>query len=46
MDERSARKTKNDVALQAHSIKEKKYKGRWNGNKGSGSYNNSNDRGN
>lgn len=44
MDERTTSKSKSDVALQAQSTK--KYKRRWNGNKGKGSYNNSTGRGN
>lgn len=42
--ERTASKSKTDVALQAQLTK--KDKGRWNGNKGIGSYKNSTDRGN
>lgn len=41
MVKRYASKTKSDVALYAHSTKGNRHKGRWNGNKDRGSYNNS-----
>ncbi|GAU26641.1 hypothetical protein TSUD_102510 [Trifolium subterraneum] len=40
MNERAAGKAKAEVTLQAQPNKEKKNKGRWNGNKGRGGYNN------
>ena len=45
MNERAAGKSKSDVALQAHSAKETKGKGKC-FDKGRGGYNKSNDRGN
>lgn len=44
MMERYESKSKSDVALQAQSTRDKKGKGKWNGNKVRGGYNNSNDK--
>ena len=46
MAKRAAGKSKNDVALQAQSTKDKKDKGKWFDNKGRRGYNNSDGRGN
>lgn len=46
MAERDASKSKNDMALQAQSAREKKEKGKWFNNKGRRGYNNLTSKGN
>jgi len=44
MNERVSEKSKTEVALQAQSVKDKKEKGKWNGNRGRANHRNSNGR--